>query len=72
MAFEPRHLDLQFHAALTDRDGLMLQQPEGVDFFLVRASARHPVERVLKPVPLAGRFFLANTQLQSAMNQLLA
>ncbi len=64
MAFEPRHLNLQFNAALTDRDGLMLEQSECVDLSFIGATPRHFIQRVLQPLPFAGHLFLARPQLR--------
>ena len=38
IAFEPRHLNLQRNPALTDRDGLMLEQAEGVNLAFIGAT----------------------------------
>ena len=61
MAFEPRHLNLQFDMPLADRHGLMLQQPERVDFLILGTAARHLVQRVLQPLPFAGDLLRARS-----------
>ena len=61
MAFEPRHLDLQFKAPLADRHRLVMQ-PKGLDFFFLGSPARDLVQRVLQPLPLPRRLCMQFTK----------
>ena len=66
MAFEARHLDLQFDTPLANCDGLMLEQAESVNFVFASAAARHFVQRVLQPLPFAGDLFFARPKLRQS------
>ena len=45
------HLDLQLDAALPNRNGLVLEQPERVNLVLLRTAASDFVQRVLQLLP---------------------